>query len=54
LNLTVFGLFQEKWRQAMKEDKAVKASYVSPEICYKFSAGYVAGNPNYEILSAEN
>jgi glutathione S-transferase len=40
----------EKWRQAMKEDPAVKANFLTPEIHHKFIVSHFAGSPDYDIL----
>jgi len=38
----------ESWRQAMKEDSAVKATFLSPQIHMKFIENYFGGKPNYD------
>jgi len=34
----------------MKEDEAVKVTYITPEIHAQFINSFVSGNPNYDIL----
>lgn len=33
----------------MKEDKAVKESYISPEIHAKFIRSFLSGSPDYDM-----
>jgi hypothetical protein len=40
----------ESWRQAMKEDPAVKEFYLSVDIHLKFMQSHMEGSPNYDIL----
>jgi len=40
----------EQWRQAMKEDSAVKEFFLSPETHIQFAQSFLAGNPNYDLL----
>lgn len=42
----------EKWRQAMKNDAAVKAYFITPEQHVQFVKSHLDGTPNYEILNA--
>jgi len=41
----------EKWRQAMKNDPAVQAVYISPENHHLFMKSFAHGpKPNYDLL----
>lgn len=39
-----------EWKEAMKEDDAVKITYVTPEIHLEFMNSFKTGNTNYDIL----
>jgi hypothetical protein len=45
-----YFVFQSEWEKAMKDDEAVKVTYISPEIHAQFISSFIAGNPNYDIL----
>jgi len=42
-------LCQMNWIGAMKEDDAVKESFISPENHSKYLKGHLAGNPDYDM-----
>jgi len=45
----------EQWRQAMKEDPAVKSYYLTPEQHFHFAASYLQGEmPDYDCLEELN
>lgn len=39
-----------EWKKAMKEDEAVKVTYIEPEFHAQFVNSFKAGNANYDIL----
>jgi hypothetical protein len=43
-------IFQDEWKVAMKEDDAVKVTYITPEIHAEFMNSVKTGNTNYDIL----
>jgi hypothetical protein len=45
-----YFVFQSEWEEAMKEDDAVKVTYITPEIHAQFIQSFKAGNPDYDIL----
>ena len=45
-----FLILQEKWRQAMEEDPAVKSYYLTPEQHDRFRQGYIDDMPDYDCL----
>jgi hypothetical protein len=45
-----YFVFQHEWVKSMKEDEAVKVTYITPENHAKFISAYKAGSPNYDIL----
>jgi hypothetical protein len=45
-----YFVFQGEWQKAMKEDEAVKVTYITPEIHAEFINSFKAGNVNYDIL----
>ena len=42
--------FQKEWKEAMKEDDAIKTTYITTEIHSEFIKGYRSGNVSYDIL----
>lgn len=40
---------QAKWSEVMKQDDAVKESYISPENHTKYLQSHLAGQPDYEM-----
>jgi hypothetical protein len=43
-------IFQNEWKEAMKEDDAVKITYLTPEIHAEFIKSVKTGNTNYDVL----
>jgi len=43
-------IFQNEWKEAMKEDDAVKITYLPTEIYAEFFNSTKTGNTNYDIL----
>ena len=46
----IYGLFQVKWRELMKSDKAVKQSFISGEHHAQYMISRRQGVPEYDML----
>jgi hypothetical protein len=42
---------QENWRNAMKEDPAVKQFLVNPQTHKEFMESFLQGTPTYDLLT---
>jgi hypothetical protein len=45
-----YFILQREWTEAMKEDEAVKVTYITPEVHAQFIRSFKDGNTNYDIL----